>query len=97
MSTKRDLQSRLDKALADVRQYEKFVKDLFYLHPPLKEAYYGWHSDVTFYGHYRPKYEYVANLAEAERNVATLSSADLAKIDRYLKAALEEEEDDEVE
>ena len=92
MSTKRDLQSRLDKALADVRQYEKFVKDLFYLHPPLKGAYYG-----DYLVGYSPKYKYVANLAEAKRNVATLSSADLAKIDRYLKAALEEEEDDEVE
>ena len=90
MSTKRDLQSRLDKALADVRQYEKFVKDLFYLHPPLKDAYLG-----DYWTDYRPKYEYVANLAEAERNVATLSSADLAKIDRYLKAALEEEEEEE--
>lgn len=92
MSTKRDLQSRLDKALADVHQYKKFVKDLFYLHPPLKEAYYGWHSDVTLYGHYRPRYKYVSNLAEAKRNVETLSSADLAKIDRYLEALLGEEE-----
>lgn len=87
MSTKRDLQSRLDKALADVRQYEKFVKDLFYLHPPLKNAYRGGYVEG-----YKPRYEYVASLAEAERNVAMLSSADLTKIDRYLEAALGEEE-----
>lgn len=106
MPTKRDLQraldamirqrddalKRKDDALKKAADLEAFVKDLFYLHPPLKETYYSWHDDGTFYGQYRPKYEYVATLAEAKRNVETLNSADLAKIDRYLEAVLGEEE-----
>ena len=99
MSAKRDLQRMLDAtikqrddALKKEAELRAFVKNLFYLHPPLKNAYYGWYSDGTYFGHHRPKYEYVANLAEAERNVATLSSADLAKIDRYLEAVLMEDE-----
>lgn len=81
----KDLQARVDRL-------HGFVMDLFYLHPPLKEAYFGWHGDSTLFGHLRPKYEYVANLAEAKRNVETLNSADLARIDRYLEAVLGEEE-----
>lgn len=107
MSAKRDLQraldatikqrddalKRKDDALKEAAALRSFVKDLFYLHPPLKDAYYGWYSNGTYLGCHAFKYEYVANLAEAKRNVETLSSADLTKIDRYLEAVLVEEEE----
>ena len=100
MSTKRDLQKALDAtikqrddALKKEAELRSFVKNLFYLHPPLKKAYYGSGNPLLSIAH-GPKFSYVASLAEAERNVAMLSSADLAKIDLYLKAALEEEEEE---
>lgn len=85
-SDAKDLQAQADRL-------HKFVKDLFYLHPPLKKAYYGEKLAANLlYSLFEPKYEYVARLAEAKRNVKTLSSAELTKIDRYLETVLEEDE-----
>lgn len=80
------LQARVDRL-------HKFVMNLLYLHPPLKKAYYGEKLAANLlYSLFEPKYEYVATLAKAKRNVETLSSAELAKIDRYLETVLEEDE-----
>lgn len=95
--TIKDLQAELEAANDEIRRLREqreylraqvdslhgFAMNLFYLHPPLKDAYYGWAS-------LKPKYEYVAALAEAKRHVETLSSAELAKIDRYLETVIEE-------